>query len=210
MKILTIEQEIELLNNAGNFIGNGSSRAVYEIEYDGKPCVLKVYLDKAGEVQTNNEIEMCKNYEGMFANIYAVGHCCIVAEKVDLIDGYVIECAVSGCPYDEYLDRENEPELSEPEYEELCGLLEMIEGALGYSCDNDQVGFSKEQDIFVAYDYGYTSDIDFDEQVGSMDDYITWLGERGILSAAIHMAVQKMPFEEKWAIREYNYEEFEG
>lgn len=210
MKILTIEQEIELLKNAGNFIGNGSSRAVYEVEYDGKPCVLKVYLDKAGEVQTNNEIEMYKNYAGMFANIYAIGHCCIVAEKVDLLDGYAIECAMSGSTYDEYSFNESKPELSEPEYEELCGLLEMIEGALGSSCDNDQVGFSKEQGIFVAYDYGYTSDMDFDEQVGSMDDYISELGEQGILSAAIHMVVQEMPFEEKWEMKEYNYEEFEG
>lgn len=211
METLTIDQEIELLDKAGSFIANGSSRAVYEIEYNGKPCVLKVYLDRAGEIQTSNEIEMWKNYAGMFANIYAVGHCCIVAEKVDDVDCIAIEDAFAGASYEEYEeDKCGETELSESEYEELCGLIGMIEDALGENTDNDQIGFSQEQNIFVAYDYGYTSDMEFEEQVGSMSDYICELGNRGVLSAAIHMIAQEMPFEERWGMREYDYEGFEG
>ena len=205
MIILTRDEEIQLLNYVlanGYDIENGSSRAAYEFTYEGKTYVLKVFLDKAGSLQTENEVDAFKNYNEnkLFANIYAVGRNCYVTEYIDEIESFLRDCVESYSDYEYYRDEcikdgyAEEDIVSEESYNQLTDLHECLDNTLGETDDNCQLGWSHKQQLYVAYDYGYLSCYDFSEQVGHMDDYINDYGWAGILEEALRMVEEAACF----------------
>lgn len=150
---LTQEEELLILDylDDSDFIDNGSSRAVYDLmgEY-----VVKIGLSVEGQNQAAYEVECYEEWHDheVFATLYAYGKFINVMERV----GWDHDCE------DEY------------EYydavEDLCYHVSSLTGYDG--SDNEQIGFSGVYGCLVLYDYGYTNDLDRDDLVGNMSEWV--------------------------------------
>lgn len=144
MEKLTIQNELKLLEQAlksNDFIGNGSSRAVYGLD---DKTVLKVVADDGGKLQNKIEAEMYdKHKSNKLAKVYAVGRYVLVMERVKL------------------------DEVNRDDYYTVKGYLEQITGSHG---DNYQIGLALDGRT-VAYDYGVSTKLEgvwFSDMVGDI------------------------------------------
>lgn len=185
MRHLTREEELYILRSLqpSDFLDNGSSRAVYDANFNGYHFVVKIFLDLAGYNQTQVELRMSEEEElqGSVAEILAVGQRCILCECVDPIDYDIRDALESRYSYDEYCERFREDvtdeadiydlaDINEDDYNRALEVIDLLDCYAGSTSDNAQVGYGEYG--IVAYDYGYTTKLRYDEQVGHMDDYV--------------------------------------
>lgn len=166
---LTIDQEIEILENLGDFIGNGSSRAVYEYNDD---YVVKVALDKKGQFQNNAEVKKYRKYGDLhLARIQSYGKHIVVMEKVDMLDYYVVYDIWHTERYDEYVDEDKEyyeaKGINEEVFYKIKETVDALDEWNGTTSDNYQIGIVGDR--VVAYDYGF--------ETGSYEKCVSNLGD---------------------------------
>lgn len=176
---LSRERELELLTRALNndeFLGNGSSRAVYSL---GDGYCVKVAIEVAGIKQSKREVALYQDHIKEFgvdntrlAHIVAYGKYCLVMEEViameagDLEDVYseyndfTIWQRISSDKdlperFGDFLD--DDDKFTKSQAEELCLVKDFLDELVGCSTDNFQLGYNTETRL-VAYDYGYTTD----------------------------------------------------
>lgn len=171
MKIIKPKEELEIIQNLihnGEFIDRGSSRAVYKLE-DG--IVYKVAVDDAGRTQNNAEINFYKMYGNQYlAEIYFYGRYLIAMEEVEVkYSSSDLEDYRGGY----YEDDEESSAIGniipfEEENYEIQEAIEFLDGELGHTSDNYQIGYSIERDTWVAYDYGYDPGTDRKSQISDL------------------------------------------
>jgi hypothetical protein len=162
MKRLTKTEERAILNDlmiSGNFIANGSSRAVFDFNDN---LVIKIAIDRPGQRQNANEIQAYKIYgkDSPLAKIVSYGKNIIVMEKVNPLDYDEVEGIISGYYRDDY-DYNEDEEYEEPypdgEFiEAVRNTVRALERINGETDDNFQIGYDSNGRL-VAYDYGYES-----------------------------------------------------
>lgn len=54
----------------------------------------------------------------------------------------------------------------------MNNIADSLSSILGYTEDNEQVGYSEARGVFVSYDYGYTPELDTNEQVGDISSVL--------------------------------------
>lgn len=173
MKELTIREEYDLLQELsveeGNFIHNGSSRAVYLLD---KNRVLKVAMDRQGRQQNTNEINLFRAHGNQhLAEIFAYGKFVVVMEMVDEqdIDEMVFE----------YEDADNQ---------EVVDVIDFLERSHGSTDDNFQLGYSTTRNKLVCFDYGYHTDYENSQLVSHrLYSQLAKLGEDGLLQRTSRM-----------------------
>lgn len=155
---LTLTEEVGYLkriNPRRDFIGNGSSRAVFNLN-DG--YCLKVAYGRGGFKQNIREALLYEDYgdEGYLAEIIAYSKGMVVMEMVEVV---------------EVMEDEMEEEMEEWFYSEydLDSLIDSMSQYNGHTIDNYQVGITEDYRL-VSYDYGYDSDLPFWDQVGDLSD----------------------------------------
>ena len=159
---LTTEQELEILKNLtpDDFIGNGSSRAVYSF------CgyVVKVAMSTGGMNQNEVEASFYGNhgYSDCFAHLYAHGEMINIMEELDDCGFY---------EYGDYYDEEDEED-TERHFTIEC-LMDEASYLTDYDgADNGQIGWSAIDNCYKLYDYGYSMDYDRDEIVDDVEDWM--------------------------------------
>lgn len=173
MRRLTKIEEKQILKEAlmyGDYLGNGSSRVVYDL---GNGKVIKVAYDRKGQYQNHIEIETFSKYGRQYlAEIYAYGKYIVVAEKLDAEGS--LEHPIS--EYDYYVDGEitcdGEIEidgLTGSQIEEAMDVKDQLDWILGCTVDNYQLGIREDGSI-AAYDYGYQPD----EHDMSVSEVLDW------------------------------------
>lgn len=172
LKILTLDQELELIKNlrSEDFLGAGSSRAVYEY---GENKVLKLAISAEGTRQNFLEKSRYEEYgDSSFARIYEAGLYILISERVTVFDGeyYVSRYYdLTGC----YADIEDDQGLDQEILsigQEVSDLKDWLDDLSGYTDDNFQIGKGQDGRI-VAYDYGYQPGVDNALQVANMRDW---------------------------------------
>lgn len=166
MQRLTRNEEIKILKELMKeeediYLGSGSSRAVFS--YDDDFCV-KIAVDKQGQFQNHNEIELYEEYGSEFlAKIKSYGKFIVVMEKVkvynpDDIQGAIYESEDEDedgeCSGLFTKDEECSGFLTKEEIKNLLAVKNNLDDILTETDDNFQLGKAKDGRI-VAYDYGY-------------------------------------------------------
>lgn len=139
---------IERAIKMNKFLGSGSSRAVYSL---GNGYCLKVAIDKQGQFQNHTEIRMFKKHGDEFlAEVQSYGKYVVVMEEIT-VDEEAFDDAL-------YSARRNysSDEAIESDYdgEEIQRTMYWLEDELGYTSDNEQIGFRESTGQYVAFDYG--------------------------------------------------------
>lgn len=166
---LTTKQEIEILENLGNFIANGSSRVVYDYNNN---YVVKVALDEKGQYQNSVEVRNYHDYgDTHLARIQSYGEYTIVMEKIDELDCCLVVDIWESEDYDEFIDKKSHRHKNENIDEDLFYKIQETIGALeewnGSTEDNYQIGTVGNR--IVAYDYGF-EESNFDKCVSNLSD----------------------------------------
>lgn len=149
---LTKEEERAILEYSllhGDFLGAGSSRAVYSL---GKDYVVKVAISDEGLLQHSIEREFYAELAvyGLFADLYASGHTINICERLTQLD-----------------------ELEDVNESLFIDIVSELNDITNYDGgDNEQIGFSPKRKKWVAYDYGYNSDYCRENLVGCMYDWV--------------------------------------
>ena len=161
IKRMSKSDEIAYLRDADsiyNFLGNGSSRAVYSL---GNGKCIKVAYDIKGQYQNHIEIELFKKFGNKhLAEIYSYGKYIVVMEEVDVMDSdaeYIL-CSIE--EYDEY---------DAVIVKSLLATHQFLCEELGDSADNFQVGLRNGSEV-VSYDYGYESGSNYLSVSDHMED----------------------------------------
>jgi len=182
MTELTIKEEYELLkeliNEGVNFIHNGSSRAVFDLD---KERVIKIAMDKQGRRQNKNEIDLFRKAGNTYlAEIYSYGTFIIVMEKVD--EECMEICMDIYCGNDEYLD------YTDKEKDQVVEVVDFLKYHAGETNDNFQLGRSCTRDRFVSFDYGYNTDYENSQIVSdNLADYVDYKGPHLLLQRTTRM-----------------------
>lgn len=160
---LTSEEEMAVLKflDESDFLGNGSSRAVYQLFN----CVVKVAMSVGGMTQNKVEADFYYDhcYSNCFAHLYAHGRVINIMERLDDCGFYDYEGF--------YYDEEDEEDCER--YTTINDLIdEANERTDYYGSDNGQIGWSTLDNCYKLYDYGYSMDYERHEIV---DDVETWM-----------------------------------
>lgn len=162
---LTKEEELAVLDaiSGDDFIDHGSSRAAYMF---ADKYVVKIGMSTGGFNQNAVEQDFYHRHgnSGCFAHLFAYGRTLNIME-------YLEDC----CYYDEddlWIDPDSE--WTEDDYNaEIRELIEMANDLTDYyGGDNGQVGYSRTDDRYKLYDYGYSMDYNRDDIV---DDIGYWM-----------------------------------
>lgn len=193
-KELTMEQALSVLEhlamNESLFEDNGSSRAVYHILHDNKEYVVKLAGDKQGRKQNEIERELFNNVgsQGFLAPIvWAYQDIMLICHYVEVLDFDLVEEAYCSSPDDfvdwarqyYYCDEFESREKILSLYDDICKVVRSLEDYQGETSDNYQIGYNSHDfgtgvNQIVAYDYGYTTAIPRNEQVGSVEGYLSF------------------------------------
>lgn len=201
IKQLTKEQALEVINFVREslakrdgdvwFEDNGSSRAVFCFEM-GTSYVIKFAADMQGRKQNQIEIDLWESvgHQGFLAPIrYAYNDMFIICDYVNTLPYEVGEWAYVRdfdyfkknvvSDYDWVLPDNCTDEEIKALYDELNETISLLENYQGETNDNYQLAFGANEfnrDTtkyhVVAYDYGYSTDVERNEQVGDVERYI--------------------------------------
>lgn len=202
IKQLTKEQALEIINFVQeslsradgdvHFEDNGSSRAVFQFDYGCECYVIKLAADMQGRRQNQIEMNLWENagHQGFLTPIrYAYKDMFIICDFVETLPfevgewareydlDFFKEHAVS--EYNWVLPNNHTDEDIEELYDELNATICLLEEYQGETGDNYQLAFGANEFnnrttkySIVAYDYGYSTDVDRDEQVGNVESHI--------------------------------------
>lgn len=202
IKRLAFQEALDILESVSeeDFIGNGSSRAVYNIHYQGKECVMKIALDRQGRNQNVLEMKLYAEHadSGNLATIYAhYSNVFMICEKVSMFDeDFVVEVTEYGNDAEDgfsyYCSDEDEEDRclwQVYDFRNADACQEVIDGirdVYNYLCeyqgdtsDNCQIGCTKDGRV-VAYDYGYDTSECYRDIVGNV---YRWVKDGAVLSA---------------------------
>ena len=164
--------------DAQYYLGCGSSRAVFGLG-EGSGKVLKLALDRAGQLQNKHEAMMAEAYPDLCAEVYGLGRYIIVMEYLEVADSYISwleEACDEGMGIDEYhewyceehKDDEEYKECDDPflmalskddaDYDTLCQMARFADRARDCLCcgaDCYQIGFNSDGE-FRMYDFGFS------------------------------------------------------
>jgi hypothetical protein len=190
---LTQEEELAILNSLteDDMINNGTSRNVYRFRKD---FVVKVAMSTGGTNQNKIERGYYEEHgdSGYFAELYACGKMINIMERLS-------EC----CYFEEdELGCYDEEDECYSRYQEILNVIENVNELTDYyGGDNGQVGFSRNDDCYKVYDYGYSMDYDRGEIV---DDVECWWCVVLPLQNAINIVSggELITPEEFWELRE--------
>lgn len=188
MKTLTTLEEKQVLSliPLDKYVDCGSSRRVYGCPVEvikllglnpSFDYVIKLGCGQGGFNQNSREVEIWLENEGCdyLAPIYAAGRFIIIMEAVDVCD--YIDFS-SGIDYDDdpreraetYIENEYDMSPEDDDYESTVKDYEKAAYAItqlahhnGQTSDNGQLGMTASG-RYVAYDYGFISDVDCDSQ----------------------------------------------
>lgn len=173
--LLTPEDERLIIEHLtpNDYIANGSSRVVYELNVGEHNYVAKVAMSHGGVNQNQVEYDFYRYNRGPFAILFAHGKVVNIMEVVE------------NC---QFVDQDDF--YWDDEYEEECGdmgpwleVIEILNEITGYDGgDNGQLGISSITGEIVAYDYGYCYDFPRDELVDSVG---WWMDGRCPLANAL-------------------------
>lgn len=168
LESLTIEQEIEVLRQAferKKFLGNGSSRAVYELNDE---WVVKIANSEEGRVQNRNEVYLysLEVMRPVLATIKAFSPNIIVMQKVQPYDSDDVAAFL----YDSSEAAMEAMDVRADDEYKILDVVEALEEVIGETEDNYQIGMSSKG--FVAYDYGFIAHES--GQVGDIDEEIDY------------------------------------
>lgn len=155
--ILTKEEELAILHQLeeADYLGCGTTRATYMWQ---DKYVVKIGVAEQGATQNEVEFGFYQDHwtSGRFATLYAHGQFINVMERLVNLD--------------------------DAEEEEFVECVDELNWMTDYDGgDNEQVGWSKEREMWCAYDYGYDSEHDRWLLVGNIED----MGYLSILEVAI-------------------------
>lgn len=170
-----------------SYSDQGSSRAVFEVNYGDKWYVAKFAGDKQGRLQNRIELEAYEDYGDEYYLCPIVAHfedVLLVCEYVTTIEIDVVEKADT-CEleeFKEYMEEWNEYYSKEYNLEDLYESIREVVCSIstiqGDTSDNYQLGFGyKGCGLYniVCYDYGYdTINYENCDVVGNMEEYINW------------------------------------
>lgn len=141
---------LKLIFLEGEFLGRGSSRAVFRIA-DG--IVAKVAIDDQGRFQNETELKTFIDLEGEgLAKFYVYSRSIVIMEEVEVLDDDLLQLAFESFESEKYFD---ELGINEEGYDEIVQVVETLNDYFGYTADNYQIGRSIETGRLVAYDYGF-------------------------------------------------------
>ena len=161
MKRLTKRQEkniMKALKTRGEFLGHGSSRAVFRL---GEDYCVKIAKDEYGVTQNKLEVDMFRKNGRMYlAEIKAYSKFFVVMEFIEVIDrddvDYYLEQYFY---YEQELEDGEDVEWQEDMpiniVSEMSEVVEAMASMVGETDDNTQLGFRENTDVVVCYDYGY-------------------------------------------------------
>lgn len=202
IKQLTKEQALEIINFVQEslaradgdvcFEDNGSSRAVFQFDYGCECYVIKLAADMQGRKQNQIEMNLWENvgHQGFLAAIrYAYKDMFIICDFVETLPFEVGQWAYERdfdyfkknviSEYDWVLPNEYAEEDIAELYDEVRATVCLLEDYQGKTGDNYQLAFGANEFnnrttkySVVAYDYGYSTDVDRDEQVGNVESHI--------------------------------------
>lgn len=207
MKKLTFVEEInilkEIIDNAYEYVGHGSSRAVYL--YGDQ--IVKIALDEGGINQNKREVELFEEHGGEhLAEIYAVGKYIIVMEYIEEMR----EDAEWLMYRDDfkyiYFKRNNKvcfikrPVFLNKSDKKILAACNFLTYVNGNSSDSCQVGLS-DSGAIKAFDYGYLVG-EGDSSIGSISDYGDYENDYAFLEVGIRRLearlLQEQPQCLKW------------
>lgn len=157
---LTPEMELQILRyikDNGEYLGAGTSRAVYEFM---NSYVVKVGLSVEGQLQNKVERDFYHDHweTNLFATLYATGKFINIAEKLTRVE----QC---------------------DDEDVFCDTVSELNYVTDYDGgDNEQIGYSAARGVWVAYDYGYSTEYSHCDLVGCMDE---WVYELDVIDLAI-------------------------
>ena len=202
IKQLTKEQALEIINFVQEslaradgdvcFEDNGSSRAVFQFEYGSDCYVIKLAADMQGRRQNQIEMNLWENagHQGFLTPIrYVYKDMFIICDFVETLPFEVGEGAREYdfdffkehiiSEYNWVLPNNYTEEDIADLYDELNATICLLEEYQGETGDNYQLAFGANEFnnrtteySIVAYDYGYSTGVDRDEQVGNVESHI--------------------------------------
>lgn len=202
MKIFSTKEEIALLDMLKDrcIFDGGMSRIVYELDEetkerigikDPRPMVAKVALGEGGFSQHREEVN-CYLEHGDYlplADIVAAGRYVSIMEEVEPANwrDMAAYCGPDSDPevqvenYFEYeyeCETDEERTMLEPKARMAANVIIALSGVFGVTADNGQLGMNSKGQL-VAYDYGFMSDVETDEQTSALaeiydDELITY------------------------------------
>lgn len=202
IKQLTKEQALEVVNFVQEslaradgdvcFEDNGSSRAVFQFDYGCECYVIKLAADMQGRRQNQIEMNLWENagHQGFLTPIrYAYKDMFIICDFVETLPFEVGEWAREYdfdffkehviSEYNWVLPNNYTEEDIADLYDELNATICLLEEYQGETGDNYQLAFGANEFnnrttkySIVAYDYGYSTGVDRDEQVGNVERHI--------------------------------------
>jgi hypothetical protein len=200
IKRLTFQEALGILDGISedDFIGHGSSRAVYSVYYQGKECVMKIALDRQGRNQNVLEMKLYAEHadSGHLADIYArYSNVFMICEKVTVYDeDFVIDVTEYGSDAGDeaayHCSEDGECGTVWESYDfrsaEQCQkIIDDVREVYNFLCeyqgdtsDNCQIGCA-DNGKAVAYDYGYDTSESFHDIVGRI---YRWVGNGNVLS----------------------------
>lgn len=202
IKQLTKKQALEVVNFVQEslaredgdvcFEDNGSSRAVFQFDYNSECYVIKLAADMQGRRQNQIEMDLWENagHQGFLTPIrYAYKDMFIICDFVETLPFEVGEWAYE---YDFDYFKDNviseyswilpnnytEDDIGDL-YNEIRTTVHLLEDYQGETSDNYQLAFGANEFnnrttkySVVAYDYGYSTGVERHEQVGSVERHI--------------------------------------
>lgn len=163
MEELTLQEEIRILEGIKkHFIGSGSSRTVFRHPFNRKLAV-KVAIKNGGKRQNRTEIEINQLIPEYTNTIHAYGKNIIVCDLIIKDWSSRVESFI----YNYSNDKRRFRGLTEEERRIITNIVESLENINGETGDNHQIGKNVFGKI-VAYDYGFSPNKNFNEQVDGL------------------------------------------
>jgi len=195
VKILKILAEREIFANGNGrmlFALNENENAdlfeiLPELEID-KRYVVKVAIGFGGLQQNENEAAMYKDHHDYYplAHIYYSGKYLLIMEEVDTeeYDDYdmydyadydedPMDCAANYLDYCCSMDSDDiDYENTLKDCAERISCMQALNDLIGVTSDNAQIGYSRYQKKYVAYDYGFNPGESVDRQTSNLSSAI--------------------------------------
>lgn len=199
MKELSPKEELNLIKyimDNGEFLDRGSSRAVYTLDNDR---VYKIAFDDEGRTQNNLEIDLFEVHgKHYLAEIFSYGRYVIEMEQVETpYSASDLEDYSGGFYHLTLSEEEDEDEMrgyiipTLEEAEDIERAKEFLDNELGYTSDNHQIGYSYNQQCWVAYDYGYDPNLNRNDQVSEdLIDIVDFEGPEYVLERTLEKIKQ--------------------
>lgn len=152
-------------NDEHSYIGNGSSRAVYRVEYCGNNYAVKIAGQPEGRAQNQIEMDLYEEHGGEYLNpiLAAYKDILLVCDEIDPLDTDMVEEAWRNEDVEDFIeavewaDWYTRDELIDI-WANCRAAVHFLTECQGDTWDNFQIGTNYNGRV-VAYDYGYVTGV---------------------------------------------------